>query len=742
MSQRKLLPLILAAVLCMLSACGERENQQGADGYVYVPKTLDVPLEENASALDKLKATDDYLYYSQNVNTDRAYHTEIRRIPLKEELDFSAPETVYRTNQFFVEYSVDREDNLYVCTGSTMEIGLLLSKYSKEGEELYHITLEEEQFPSSRSVNGSLLTVDGEGNVYVLSQQALLQLNQEGEFTGKFTLEEIDSNYGITRYLLEDWAGHVYFFEDVYGRTAKLSEITGTGSLQMKEISAITDFDAYSFSVADGKGGILLLSNSDGCLYQYWPESDTVEKVLCWADSDIYAPSVLMAVQLPDSRLLVSASEDNENDTWSPELLLLAQTPTKDLPEKERIVLASFFPSSELQKSAVKFNRQNSRYHVSIDTYGASYNNMEGAYARLDSSLATKDAPDLLDLADLDFYKYAKAMDDLSTYLAENSRLKKEDYLPSLLEGYTLEGKLVCIPKFFGLSTIYHTSDVPADMEWSMENIMALTEQYPDRRLTDVYSSPEEYFMENLCAEYYLQKFIDWESGSCDFTDDAFLNLLEWVNGQISRNLSGKELMTAYYTGSYLDYYFYKNYFGEGSAMRGYPSADGKEYYSVSAFDSIGLSQNGGNKEGAWEFLEYYLLEAPASAKALSSARGFPTRLKQIAELEEYLTTPVYWKDKDGRILKDTYTGEPGMELKASRSIAGGELIDCYVMEQSDIDRIHTLLESLDFAPRSELETSVISIVAEESGAYFAGGKDVGKVAEVIQNRVQLLLSE
>lgn len=82
------------------------------------------------------------------------------------------------------------------------------------------------------------------------------------------------------------------------------------------------------------------------------------------------------------------------------------------------------------------------------------------------------------------------------------------------------------------------------------------------------------------------------------------------------------------------------------------------------------------------------------------------------------------------------------MEPKARSSIAGGEFIDCYVMEQSDIDRIHTLLESLDFAPRSELETSVISIVAEESGAYFAGGKDVGKVAEVIQNRVQLLLSE
>lgn len=57
MSKRKLLPLILAAVLCMLSACGERENQQGADGYVYVPETLDVPLEENATALDKRNTT-------------------------------------------------------------------------------------------------------------------------------------------------------------------------------------------------------------------------------------------------------------------------------------------------------------------------------------------------------------------------------------------------------------------------------------------------------------------------------------------------------------------------------------------------------------------------------------------------------------------------------------------------------------------------------------------------------------
>ena len=174
------------------------------------------------------------------------------------------------------------------------------------------------------------------------------------------------------------------------------------------------------------------------------------------------------------------------------------------------------FRSQGVKKAVVAFNQQSSQYHVSIESYGANsileYN--EGAEVRLDSALASKDGPDLLDLSQRDIWKYANAgaLDDLYAYMGEGG-IRKEDYLSNMLEAFTVDGKLVTIPKLFTITYVLAQEETVAELkDWSMESIMALSEIYPDRSLLPEIWATADYLMGNFCADYYLEKYIDWRS--------------------------------------------------------------------------------------------------------------------------------------------------------------------------------------------------------------------------------------
>ena len=143
-----------------------------------------------------------------------------------------------------------------------------------------------------------------------------------------------------------------------------------------------------------------------------------------------------------------------------------------------------------MEKAAAKFNRRNSRYHVTIERYGSGgfYSDAnEGARARLDSALISKEnAPDLLDLSNLDIIKYVKAgaLEDLYPYMEQGGEIGRGDFLSNLLEGYTFDGKLACIPKTFIFKGAYITDErIQATAEWTMESVLETAGQYPDVRL-------------------------------------------------------------------------------------------------------------------------------------------------------------------------------------------------------------------------------------------------------------------
>lgn len=139
----------------------------------------------------------------------------------------------------------------------------------------------------------------------------------------------------------------------------------------------------------------------------------------------------------------------------------------------------------------------------------------------------------------------------------------------------------------------------------------------------------------------------------------------------------------------------------------GFPSEEGV-HYIASPEAPIGISAAGVYKEGAWSFVRT-LLEEPQQEASFS----LPIHR---ASFEQVMTAAM-----DGDSMWTVYFGE--MDII-----------------QEDVDIVRDLLNGVTCAANSDRR--LLDIIAEESAAYFAGDKAAEIVAENIQGRTQIYISE
>lgn len=720
-----LIPALLMSLM-LLSACGNQEMAD-ADDYVYLfGEISDYDLSSDCSMFSgNFKGADGYLYYMDE---------SIYRIPLSEKADFSQRELVldrsslasYSEDQIFC-FTLDENQNLYYCGRSDKNNSFSLYRHSPEGELLFRLPLEKESI-TSRCSTGSSIAVDQEGTAYLLSDQSLLRVNAQGELTAKLSLADELGGTGNRVYLLGTPDGHIYLFSE-YMANRKCFEISKEDTPRLTLISSLSEEMAFS-SLYEGQDG-LLISAEDGCLYQYNPDTDTSEAILRWEDCDINPNSIYVIAPLSEEIIFLSAKK-NGSDTEA-EGLLLNKIPASEAPQKEKIVLASLVPSTELKAAVIDFNRSSTRYHVSIESYGlvsvgfGYQGDMDAAIVRLDSALTGSETPDLLDLSFRNFrnkYAVIGALEDLSPYIEESSCINREDFLPNLLEGYTADGALISIPQSFQVLLSYSADPRIEELEdWSMDSLMALDEKYPDTPLFSGKTS-SWMFLHKICSSYYLDTYVDWEKGECSFDSEGFRVLLKWLKTQLSAS-SEESLLNVRYINSFDDWTDFLGQHDESTRLYGLPSADGKPEYSVDINDLVAMLKNSRHKEGAWAFLEYYFQRGYQS-----NINAFPARLDRLKEAAETVQKPA--------------PGLSGGGFNAYKAYLGnyGEMIMIPPLKQEDVDVLWDLLYSLDFTPQSTEEEAIIEIVSEEAQAFFDNAKTAEEVTSIIQSRAQIVIQE
>lgn len=750
---------LLLLLICFFTACGQEDKEEPvseADAYVYLSEEIPLP---TGFYPETFQSDGTFLYYMDTAKN------KVCRIPLGENLSFDDPKTVlscpYRTA--LAGYTLDGEGSLYyflqdTALGkdyNTVYRGGTLTKQTSKGDVIYELTL-----PDANTMLNSTpcLAVNGEGQTFLLAEDGIYVIDAQGNFLVKLPTDgcKPQGQHGRER-LLAGEAGRIYYltFTDFSNVTA-IYEVTGGNAPQLTRRDEILhDIDGISpFFFSFGYGDGLLCSGDDGRLRQYSETESVWHELLRLPDSGL-PKDVGEIIQLTPDTILAYYSIFGPS--YKPATFLLTKTPAAEAPHREALVLATTNPWHTLEADVAAFNRANDRYYVEIQLYEG-----EEGLMRLDSALVSDNPPDLLDLRDLSILKYAgkQALMDLGPYLESSSVLSREDFMDNILDGYTIDGKLCCIPSTFYLqSMIGRTSQVGDTAGWTMADVMAMKERYPDNRLLD--RNNFQYALSYFCSDYILEHFIDWETGSCSFDSPEFTELMNWIR------LNTKDIYLNYVDGEdYLTGAVPENMlliqgwihdpmslgmcslaWDEPITLVGKPTEDKRPLYSIGVTDAICIVSGCDNPDGAWQFLEYLLSEKEYDSNSFFSRKDF---LYQA--IEEH-SVPRYQTDENGEpIIHENFTAlengkwvehrnEPLMLPRGAVDI-NGVMMNYYYLEPEMADTLLEIVENLDFTQQPDIYNEIIDIIMEEVAPCLSGDKSMETAVGIIQNRVQTLIQE
>lgn len=762
---RKALSAGLCAVLVLsMAACGkseQKENQTSVDAkeYVYVPEFVTIA-GDDGNYVGQLTLSGDKVYYSQYVNDDEN-GTSKEYIYEYSLTDASTKEISLQgeDNAGLAALSSDDEGNLYVVTSvyhwdennpdvegtSTFQ----LTKYDAQQKKVFDKDITEAIKTDDSSYSYvQYMSVDDQGNIYLITgETTIVLLDNQGEKQG-----DVKTSANWINSLCRGKDGKVYMM--YYDDTSNGNVLAPINFAEKKISEKLENFpDSSSGGIAAVSEDTFLVSSSNQ-VYEYHISTKQSEPLFSWVDCDINGSYVEQISCDEDGKILVVTRDWETNET---DLVKLTKTKASEVVQKEQIVVGTMYQSQQIQAAAVAFNKANDKYRVTLKSY-IDYNNMsENSYndalTNFNNDLTSKtNCPDVIDLSSLNMEQVASkdAVEDLTPYLEKSSAFGKDDFMNSILDACTYDGKLLTIPTAFNLNTVVGKTSIVGDkMGWSIDDLVACSEKYPDATL---FANTDRNTMLYYLLAYNQDFFIDWESGKCNFDTDEFKKMLEFVNmfpGEIdwstydgssnAEQLANNEiLLETVNISDFNDIQMYPAMFNEDVTYVGYPTMDGSEGCILSISDSYGIAKNSSNKEGAWAFLESYI----SSATQVSTSTwgwGFSSMKAEFDKQLEEATNAEYMKDENGENILDENGNPIAANGVSSISMDGWEYT-FHVPSAEDIEIVKELIASAK--PAATTDDSIIQIIQEEAGAYFEGQKSVDDVANIIQSRAQIFVSE
>ncbi|MDE6673822.1 MAG: hypothetical protein K2K19_03285, partial [Acetatifactor sp.] len=263
--------------------------------------------------------------------------------------------------------------------------------------------------------------------------------------------------------------------------------------------------------------------------------------------------------------------------------------------------------------------------------------------------------------------------------------------------------------------------------EWEIEDFLEYLETNPDI----VFEwSGNDFEILKFCLQYGIDRFVDYDTGTCRFDSEEFAELLcrtEKLGEMISRESrpwyevveDGGTMIAEQSINSFTSFMTASIEYETEVKHLGYPGADGIPRCRLLPENAIGLAANSQNKDAAWEIAEQYL-------RYQFNLYGFPAVRRNFEEMLREATTQQYI------VLED------GSRKEQPLSYYGGEPIYALTKEQAD-----EVLAVIDEAlPDEAVRDRVRQLVLEEAASYFSGQKTLEEAQQLAQSRAQVYLSE
>ncbi len=762
--KRRIMAAVLALVMVSgLFGCGKKDNSTSAvkasKDYVY--RLEDIDLGEGRVNQIQLAGGNIYGYgyswsedgedYSLNFyrlkedgTLEGSYTISMGQDSNVTSVNIDDEGTIYciRNDYYPVSEETDPETGEVISTSDEYVDEYYLVRMTLEGEELMSVKLtdipEIRQFQEENGyfyVNNMIL--DREKGIYISAFERLLKFDLEGNYIGAIPVESGDNNLANANIvpLSEGRYVAVLYKEDKIALALADLEKGTIG-----EEYAIPG-RSYDFSFYGGIGYDLYLSNSYG-VYGYNLGDEDKTLLMSYIDSDMDIYNLYQIVGISENEF-IALYDGNENSIGK-----FTKVPPEEVKEKQVITLAMAYTDWRVRTAVVKFNKDNENYRISILDYSALYGTDEDYQAgltRLNTDIVSGKVPDILLIDDsmpADSYISKGLFEDIKPYIEKDSELDINNFMPNIIEAFSVDGKLYSLVDAYSIETIAaKASEAGEDRGWTVEEVRKILDSKPEgtKFLPEV---TRDGMLDN-CMTMAGSQFLDWKAGTCNFDSDGFIQMLEFLgtfpeeldetdmgddywNNYDSMWREGRVIASSMNLGGFQDYNrTEKGIFGEKITLAGFPSSN-EDGSVIRPNIQLAMSAKSKNKEGAWAFLRTFLTEEYQKNEVNYC---FPLSIKRLEEMAaEAMKKPYYMDENNNKVEYDDIYYVNGVEITIPP------------MTQQEADELKEKLYG--FTQIYKRDETLLNIIKEEAAPYFAGKKTAKDVAGIIQSRVQIYVNE
>ena len=394
--------------------------------------------------------------------------------------------------------------------------------------------------------------------------------------------------------------------------------------------------------------------------------------------------------------------------------------------ERETIRIADLSGShyNLLKSEIAAFSRRNPLYHFSYeypdDDLDADFRN------RIMAELTSGTGPDILYLSreDLSLLHEKGILEDMKHLISQNTL---QELLPGAVDLGCIGDSLSGIPGEITAKTIFTLPEIWNAAAWSIDDILNLVQNREQadsiKAILPTTGDALLYYLVLLDLEH--SAFIDWESNSCCFSTEEFINLLKAIKAySLNETLISdsdwemlREGKCLGVTADILSFTMYESHHkknGEDIITAGFPTETGHGNY-LSADGILAVNVNSPNKEVISDFLEYIL-----SIQGQSFCNVISVRKTMLSE------DNVFYDENNRPYLKEGTNTRVPLDTRKDGAV--------YIQQYNEF------LESC--VPLPDSYNELVKIISEEAELFLNGNKSPEQTAQAIDGRVQTYLDE
>lgn len=410
-------------------------------------------------------------------------------------------------------------------------------------------------------------------------------------------------------------------------------------------------------------------------------------------------------------------------------------------PEKKVLTLAVLKRDSQLQGSDFvkwinQYNAEQTDVQIEVVNYLESYQDLEEALNQIKIEINAGKGPDMIDFGTL--YSPIDAscgmLEDLNTFIQNDFSFHEQEYYSNILEAFEVGDSLYVMLPSFRINSFTTVNEQLARLE--RMDIHQLAEAY--NALGEgaiLFPGETKKAVFGMICYGSLENYIDWEEGICHFDSDGFKEILQFANRfplylDLSEEYSAKQIFTEGKALLYpvmLDSVYgiagIRQLYGETPTYIGYPFDSG--YGTMAAINdiAIGISSTSNHKEETWTFLKG-LLEGEFQDNIKN---GFPLRVSSLEQKLQDAEKPVHDAD-----------GEKSVQYRLY--FEGEEPVEVSDISPGDAETLKALIRKIEH--NNSVDSDLYNILLEEVDFLFYENRNVEEVAEVIQSRAGIYISE